>query len=172
MLKYTAASLSCGWVLFSFKFRRCKNMQMQQHNGIIILIQESAILWSSHGSSYIIRMGNRNTKRAGGVLGMLSLPPLTYAVKTREYKHRNQRCYTGAWEGRARLPMPPILWSSPSGKRSHLKCFGGCGHLECSAKPALQKWYFLVFFEALSQLNDLKWIIREAGSVITRATFL
>lgn len=52
-------------------------MQMQQHNGIIILIQKSTTLGGSRSSSYIIRPGNRNIKRAGGVLHMLSLMPLS-----------------------------------------------------------------------------------------------
>lgn len=84
-LKNVAAFLSCGWVACSFKFRRCKNMQMQQHNRVIILIQKSMALWEPRGSSYINRMANRNIKRAGGILHMLSLILLSRML----LKHRS-----------------------------------------------------------------------------------
>lgn len=72
----------CGWALFSFKFRRCKNMQMQQHNHIIILIQKSMALREPCSSSFINRMANRNVKYACGLLDMLSLILLSCTLLT------------------------------------------------------------------------------------------
>lgn len=166
-LKNAAACRSCGWELFLFKFRRCKNMQMQQYNLIIILIQKSMALWEPCSGSYINRTVKRNIKCSGGLLHMLSLILFSHTLLKHRSNSAEINTYTGSCEGR--LSVCQILWSSQSGKKNHLKCFRSYIHLKCSAEPVLQKWYFLVFFEALSQLNHLKYIITEAVSVTARA---
>lgn len=127
-------------------------------------------LWEPCSGSYINRMVNRNIKYAGGLLHKLNLILPSCAL----LKHRSSS--TGissviSVHMKEELGfLCQILWSSQSGKESHLKRFRSCIHLKHTAEPVLQKWYFLVFFEALSQLNHLKCIIREAVSVTARAS--
>lgn len=143
-------------------------MQMQQHNHIIILIQKSTALREPCSSSFISRMVNRNVKCAGGYYTCWA------------WFSSHVRCYhTGVTalksavilvheKGESGFPCVKLS-SSLSGKKSHLKCFGGYIHLKCSAEAALKNWCFLVFFEALSQLNNLKYNITEAVTVTARA---
>lgn len=144
-------------------------MQMQQHNHIIILILKSMVLREPCSSSFINRMANRSVKYACGLLDVLSLILFSCTLLT----HRSNSTGISAdmlVNVKEESGFPGAkLSSSLSGKEHHLKCFGGYIHLKCSAEPALKNWYFLVLFEALNQLNNLKYIITEAVTVTARA---